>query len=111
MNITVSHTLGNMINRIDNIPNNLKEAISRTFMESYDSLKSELEIQFGDAIRYANFDVSFSGDTYSINITNLNEFVTLAQTDSDASNIISFAESYIHQKVVDCLKRDVMGGD
>jgi hypothetical protein len=110
MSFAVSHTLGALVNRIDNIPNNLKEAISRTFMESYDTLKSELEMQFGDAIRYADFDLSFSGDTYSINITNLNEFVTIAQTGSDGSDITSFAESYMHQKIVDCLKRDIMGG-
>jgi hypothetical protein len=110
MTFAVNHTLGTLINRIDNVPNNIKEAISRTFMESYSNLKFELESQFGDAIRYADFDVSFSGDTYSINITNLNEFVTLAQRGSDASDITSFAETYMHQKIVDCLKKDVWGG-
>jgi hypothetical protein len=108
--MTVTHDLGQVLNLIDNIPNNIKEAVSRTFMESYESLKSELESRFGDAIRYADFDVSFSGETFSINITNLNEFVTQAQTGASASDIASFAESYIHQKLVDCLKQDMMGG-
>jgi hypothetical protein len=40
----------------------------------------------------------------------LNEFVTQAQTGAGASDIASFAESYIHQKLVDCLKQDMMGG-
>lgn len=108
--ITATHDLGQILNLIDNIPNNIKEAVSRTFMESYESLKSELESRFGDAIRYADFDVSFSGETFSINITNLNEFVTQAQTGASASDIASFAESYIHQKLIDALKQDMMGG-
>lgn len=108
--ITATHDLGQILNLIDNIPNNIKEAVSRTFMESYESLKSELESRFGDAIRYADFDVSFSGETFSISITNLNEFVTQAQTGASASDIASFAESYIHQKLIDALKQDMMGG-
>jgi len=108
--ITSTHDLGQVLNLIDNIPNNIKEAVSRTFMESYESLKSELESRFGDAIRYADFDVSFSGETFSISITNLNEFVTQAQTGASASDIASFAESYIHQKLIDALKQDMMGG-
>lgn len=108
--ITATHNLGQMLNRIDNIPNNIKEAVSRTFMESYESLKTELETNFGDAIRYADFDLSFSGEAFSINITNLNEFVTKAQTGSSASDITSFAELYMHQKIVECLKKDMMGG-
>jgi hypothetical protein len=108
--ITATHNLGQMSDMIDNIPNNIKEAISRTFMESYVALQSELETRFGDAIRYADFNVSFSGDTFSIYITNLNEFVTQAQNGSDASDIVLFAESYIYEKVVECLKRDTMGG-
>ena len=108
--MTATHNLGQILDVIDNIPNNIKEAVSRTFMESYESLKSELESRFGDAIRYADFDVSFSGETFSINITNLNEFVTQAQTGASASDIASFAESYIYEKLVDCLKQDMMGG-
>ena len=108
--MTATHNLGQILDVIDNIPNNIKEAVSRTFMESYESLKSELESRFGDAIRYADFNVSFSGETFSINITNLNEFVTQAQTGASASDITSFAESYIYQKLVDCLKQDMMGG-
>ena len=108
--ISATHNLGQISDMIDNIPNNIKEAISRTFMESYISLQSELEARFGDAIRYADFNISFSGDTFSIHITNLNEFVTQAQNGSDASDITSFAESYIYEKIVECLKRDMMGG-
>jgi len=110
MNFTVSQTLGSLVNRIDNIPNNMKEAISRTFMDSYESLKFELEAQFGDAIRYADFDVSFSGDSYSINITNLNEFVTLNQSGSEASEIASFAESYMSSKIETALRQSILGG-
>jgi hypothetical protein len=108
--IVAIHDLDVVINRVNNIPNNMKEAISRTFMESYETLKTELQSRFGDAIDYADFDLSFSSDTYSINISNLNEFVTKAQTGSDVSDITNFAESYMQQKIIDCLKKDIMGG-
>jgi hypothetical protein len=108
--IEATHDLGQVLNMIDNIPNNIKEAVSRTFMESYGSLKSELESRFGDAIRYADFDLSYAGETFSINITNLNEFVVKAQTGLSIVDITSFAESYIHEKLVACLKQDMMGG-
>ena len=109
--ITATHGLGQLRDRIDNIPNNIKEAVTRTFTESYEALKTELEVNFGDAIRYADFDISFSGETYSINITNLNEFVTQAQTGSNAASIAAFAESYIYEKIVESLRRDTMKGD
>ena len=108
--LSVRHNLFEVSSRLDNIPNDLKEIISRVFMDSYEPLKSELESQFGDAIRYAEFDLSYSGNTYSITINNLNEFVTQAQTGSDATDIASFAEEYLRVRIEQAVRSSSIGG-
>lgn len=107
--IRVSHNLNRLSNEITNIPNDIQEAISRTFTDSLDLLKSNLELEFGNAIRYANFNISFQGMSYSINITDLNEFVTLAETGSNASDIALYAESFMSEKILEAINSARIG--
>lgn len=108
--ISIEHNLNELINKIDNVPNNIKEMISRCLYDSYDSLKSDLRTRFGDAIDYAEFNIEYSGNSFSIVISNLNEFVLGYQTDSDANEISEYATNIVLKNIIDTINKEGIFG-
>lgn len=108
--MNVSHNLTQLSHKIDMIPTNIQEAISRCFMDSYEQLKNELKAVFGDAIDYADFEISFNGGSYYVYINNINEFVTMNQTGYFASDIAQYAEKYITDEIQRTLQTSLFGG-
>jgi len=108
---SVEHNLDKLINTIGNVENNIKEAISRCLSNSRDDLRAELRDKFGDAIDYAEFGIEYDGSSFSVVITNLNEFVLMHQTDSDAEMVSIHAANLLTQNIIDTINKEgIFGG-
>ena len=97
--IKATHNLNRLEDQIGNAHNNLQEFLVRTMTDSIEQVKSELLINFGGAINYANFNVSYDGERFSLTISDLNEFVLFNESNSTAQDVLDYATSLISNNI------------
>lgn len=106
-----TNNLFKLQDQLGNFHNNLQELIARVMTESLDSVKNELTINFGGAIDYAVFSIDYDGEKFSLNISDLNEFVLMNESDASAQDVLDYATEMLSRIVSDELARaQLLGG-
>lgn len=108
--LEVVHNLQRIKDRVNMIPNDVTEALSRTFTEHSQSLLEELISKFGENLRYANMQTNFSGSEFSIDIFNINEYALRDGTGASLDDVSQHAIEYIKNKFIESLQKDSFYG-
>ena len=109
--LQVSSNLARLQDQLNNVHNNIQEMIARCLNDSIDEMKNELKITFGGAIDYANFTMNFDGENFSLNVSDLNEFVLYNNSGATAQSVLDQAVVFLSAKIQETLAREnVLGG-
>lgn len=100
----VKHNLRNIQDKISNIPNDMQEAISRTFTDYNQEMLEELISRFGENLRYSEMQLVFSGSSFSIKFSNVNEYALRDRSGADAQDVADYAVELLQDRIIKSLK-------
>ena len=109
--LEISNNFTRLQDQLNNVHNNIQEIMARCLNESVEELKGELGIRFGGAIDYAVFTMSFDGDNFTLNVSDLNEFVLYNRSGASAQDVLDQAVIFLSYKIQETLaKENILGG-
>lgn len=102
--LNVKHNLRNIQDKVSNIPNDMQEAISRTFTDYNQEMLEELISRFGENLRYSEMQLVFSGSSFSIKFSNVNEYALRDRSGADAQDVADYAVELLQDRIIKSLK-------
>ena len=107
--LKINHNLNSVVDRINNMQNDIQMIVSNSVQEARNALIEELPALFGGGEEDITIDFHYHYGSYTLVIEGINQYQAYYQTGMDFDSLITYLENRIVDIVQDGLDRGGYG--
>lgn len=104
ISININHDLDKLNDRLATIKTDVQEVIVRSYTDHHQEIFEELVSRFGENLRYTELNLNITGEEFSIQIDDVNEYALRDRSGADAQQVADYAAELLSNKIIELLK-------
>lgn len=103
ISINITHDLNKLSDRLATMKTDIQEVITRAYIDHHQEIFEELVSRFGENLRYTELNLNITGEEFSIEIDDVNEYALRDRSGSDAQQVADYAAELLSNKIIELL--------